>query len=455
MKHRFIKDSGASRLVVLFAGWGMDSKPFADLSTPAGYDLAVVWNYRNLDLDADLTRYSEICVVAWSYGVSMASIWLGRNRRLPVTRRVAVCGTLYPVDAERGIPEAVFRATLDNLTEASLQKFYQRMVGGRKAYEEFRSRMPERDIEGLKEELRSIEQHAAQNPEGESAAWDSVYVAEKDYIIPTSNQLKAWEGHPGLRVVEGSHYIDFKEIVSRPVCKEDVSRRFAASVATYDANATVQQRIAARLAEVWQSFGWAGGDGDVIEIGAGTGVFTREYIKSVTPKFLLLMDIAAIPDSLPGEKRVCDAETEMMRLESDSADAIVTASTVQWFNSPGRFLEECARVLRPGGVVVMSTFGPENYREISRYAGSAANYISGEMLRKIVPEGMTVEYMADEMESISFGGAKELAMHMKSTGVTGSGLADGARVAGIRGIIRENISEITYNPVYAVLKVSK
>lgn len=455
MKHKFIKDSGSRRLVVLFAGWGMDSNPFAGLSVPEGYDLAVVWDYRNLDLDADLERYSEICVVAWSYGVSMASIWLGKHRGLPVTRRVAVCGTLYPVDDERGIPEAVFRATLDSLSEASLQKFYHRMVGGRKAYEAFRPMMPQRDIDGLKEELMSIERFAAENPVGDSAAWDSVYVAERDYIIPTANQMRGWEGHPGLTVVEGSHYPDFSWILSRPVCKEDVSRRFAASVATYDANATVQQQIAARLAEIWQSYGWTGGDGDVIEVGAGTGIFTREYLKKVSPASLLLLDIAAVPDSLPGEKRVCDAETEMMRLESESADAIVTASTMQWFNSPGKFLEECSRVLRPGGIVVMSTFGPDNYMEISGFAGGCLNYTSGEMLRRIMPAGLEIEYMADEKIVMEFDSPRELAMHMRSTGVTGSGLADGARLAGIRGLIRENIREITYNPVYAVLKVSK
>lgn len=453
MKHRILKDVGAGRLILLFAGWGMDNKPFEALSAPGGYDLAVVWDYRNLTLDMELASYREIYVIAWSYGVSMADIWLNQNRGLPVTRRVAVCGTLYPVDDERGIPANVFKATLDNFSETSIRKFYQRMVGGRKAFESFRSIIPERDIDGLREELECIVCYATAHPDKEITSWESVYVADKDYVIPTVNQLNGWHGHPCVSVVEGSHYPDFSALMKLPVCKEDVSRRFAASVTTYDDNATVQHYIASVLADIWRQYDWAGGNGDVIEIGAGTGIFTREYLRSVTPSALMLMDIAGLPDSLPGDKRICDAETEMMKLESNSADAVVTASTVQWFNSPARFLEECSRVVRPGGVVVMSTFGSENYREIGRFSGKSVNYISGEMLRKIMPSGLEIEFLKDEIITLDFESPRELTHHMRTTGVTGTGLADGARLAALRGMIREDIRRITYNPVYALLRV--
>lgn len=34
-------------LILLFAGWGMSPAPFAGL-TRSGYDIAVVWDYRDL-----------------------------------------------------------------------------------------------------------------------------------------------------------------------------------------------------------------------------------------------------------------------------------------------------------------------------------------------------------------------------------------------------------------------
>ena len=451
MKHEFLIRNGSPRLIILFAGWGMDSRPFGCLQPAGGYDLAVVWDYRTLQLEADLSGYGEVCIVAWSYGVSMASIWLDNHRELPVTRRVAVCGTLYPVDESRGIPEAVFRATMENLNDTTLRKFYQRMVGGRKAFDEFKSVMPLRDVAELREELESIERYASEAGERNIHHWDTVIVSDTDYVIPTANQLKGWEGHRGVRVVAGSHYPDFGQILQLPVCKEDVSRSFAASMATYEENASVQHKIARRLSEIWGETGFVGGNGDVVEFGAGTGLFTREYIRFVRPHSLRLMDIARMPDSLPGEKIVGDAEIAIRMIADESVDAIVTASTVQWFNSIGRFLKECGRVLRPGGMVVMSTFGPDNYKELSHIIRPGVNYTSADELKALVPDG--IEILALESESIVLGfeSARELVEHMRLTGVTGSGMTGSARTAGALGVMRENIRSLTYNPVYMLL----
>ena len=38
---------GTSRLILLFAGWGMSPRPLDDVSMP-GYDVAVVWDYRDM-----------------------------------------------------------------------------------------------------------------------------------------------------------------------------------------------------------------------------------------------------------------------------------------------------------------------------------------------------------------------------------------------------------------------
>ncbi|MDE6431098.1 MAG: hypothetical protein K2K65_08015, partial [Duncaniella sp.] len=44
-----------NRIILLFAGWGMDEKPFADLSA-GGYRLAVVWDYRDTAFPTELAK---------------------------------------------------------------------------------------------------------------------------------------------------------------------------------------------------------------------------------------------------------------------------------------------------------------------------------------------------------------------------------------------------------------
>jgi len=116
MKHAFIQHNGEKRLIVIFAGWGMDQRPFLGLERP-GYDIMAVWDYRTLDFDPSWTEgYEEVCVLAWSMGVQAAQLCHNAIAG-KVTARIAVGGTQRPVDDECGIPHEIFSRTLDGLDE--------------------------------------------------------------------------------------------------------------------------------------------------------------------------------------------------------------------------------------------------------------------------------------------------------------------------------------------------
>ena len=126
------------RLVLLFAGWGMSERPFQDLTMP-GYDVAVVWDYRDMSAPwtGEITGYREIALVAWSFGVHAAARFMASRPDLPVTARIAVNGTRFTSDDTRGIPQSIFQGTLSSLNERNLTKFHMRMCGGGAAYRAF------------------------------------------------------------------------------------------------------------------------------------------------------------------------------------------------------------------------------------------------------------------------------------------------------------------------------
>ncbi|MDE5744352.1 MAG: DUF452 family protein, partial [Paramuribaculum sp.] len=155
MNHEIISHIGSSRLIIFFAGWGMDDTPFRNMKFP-GYDVAVVWNYSTPGFAADFWHdYSEICILAWSYGVYYAGRFIENHPELPITARIAINGTLYPVDNEKGIPVQIFNATLNALSEPSVKKFYRRMCGSSALYECFMNNLPERSVESLAAELNA------------------------------------------------------------------------------------------------------------------------------------------------------------------------------------------------------------------------------------------------------------------------------------------------------------
>ncbi len=78
MKIELTYTSDSHRLLLIFAGWGMDPQPFRHL-TANGYDIAVAFDHRSAecaDIINLLPRYSEICLLAWSFGVAAAAHFL-------------------------------------------------------------------------------------------------------------------------------------------------------------------------------------------------------------------------------------------------------------------------------------------------------------------------------------------------------------------------------------------
>ncbi|MDR1224570.1 MAG: DUF452 family protein [Tannerella sp.] len=189
-------------LLLFFAGWGMDECPFLEY-LPAGRDCMICYDYRSLSFDASLpASYRRIRVVAWSMGVWAASrVLSGRN--LPVSESIAVNGTPWPVDDEKGIATAIFRGTLAGLDETALQKFRRRMCGSKEAWEHFLKHAPQRTLEDLREELDRIGR-SSRTP-APAFEWDRIYIGLRDRIFLPASQQRAWEGK-NVTKVDCDHY---------------------------------------------------------------------------------------------------------------------------------------------------------------------------------------------------------------------------------------------------------
>lgn len=449
----YINHDHKPRLIIIFAGWSMDARPLRHLSHP-DCDVAVIYDYTDtgLNLPADIWDYSEISVMAWSFGVVPAALFITGHPALPITVKTAINGTHYPVDDTRGIPEAIFQGTSANLSEETLTKFYRRMCGSSTAYREWEINKPERrDINALADELQAIA--SLPHIDEREVLWDRVIISESDRIIPTANQLRAWSGHHGIQLVTGSHLPDFQWIINSTITdKPLVADRFRRAAGSYDENASVQRHAAARLASLWSATSGSTDIESLLEIGAGTGLFTREYLRYVNPKRLTLWDLAEISAELPGTHRICDAETAIMDIPSGCMDAIVSASTIQWFNSPATFMRHCRRVLKPGGTLALSTFGPENFKELGPTTSSALQYLSCESWLDILPQGFEPLNISEESITLTFGSPEELLRHISLTGVNATG--NRHPLTAVRSILKSGLRTLTYRPVYIIARKS-
>lgn len=444
MQHRLISSTGSNRLILIFAGWGMDATPFAGLCRP-GYDIMVVWDYRSLYIDWGVVEsYDEICLVAWSMGVFAASQTL-QAVDYRITKRIAVNGTVHPVDDRYGIPESIYRGTHDGLSERSLTKFYRRMCVSREQFAEFEAVRPSRGVDELKDELRAIGERTILN-NTVHLRWDKAVIGRNDAIMPPLSQQAAWEA-AGVRAVmtDDAHMVDFQALLdSEFIDKATMTQRFERGRDTYEANAPVQTEVVDRMAAMLgRHYGrmLAECAGTVIEIGSGSGALSRKLASAAPRAKLALWDISgSMPDGLGacgGRVRFvrCDAELEIGRLSPGTVSCIASASTVQWFNSPLRFMEMCARALVPGGILLLSTFTRGNLAEITALTGHSLPMLEPEEWLAGGSQWFDVIEYASYTRDIDFGSPMEVLRHLKLTGVNslGAGTVPGA---GARDIMR-------------------
>lgn len=459
MKHKIVSSADSSRLILIFAGWGMDSRPFEKLHRP-GYDVAVVWDYRSFTDDWSWTdSYSEICVIAWSFGV-YASAMLSDKLRPKVTLNIAVNGTLYPCDDSRGIPRAIFDGTLKGLCEQSLIKFYRRMCGSADSYRSFESVMPKRDIEGLKDELAMFSIDKIQ-PCKEALRFDLAIIGNRDAIIPPDNQARAWSGTENA-IVDQPHAVDFQEIIDKYIVdKERVFERFTMGFKSYDQASDVQLEVVDRLEALLRSHGiWdqmSRKDVKVLEVGSGTGQLSLRLDRAVTDGYFEMWDLVGTSCLADRTFRRVDAETEIATLGDNTVDLIVSASTVQWFNSPLRFLDECVRVCRPGGFVAITTFVSGNLAEVSSVTGRSLPLLSSESWKRSVPAGAELIDCLEWDSVLTFDNAIDVFRHLKDTGVNALGRTAGGEsslIASLRGLKQNEAGrfDVTYKPIIMIFK---
>lgn len=452
------------RLILIYAGWAMDWRPFKGLAAD-GYDVMVVWDYRELTFNwKPLLKYDEICLLAWSMGVFAASVTV--HEILPrITKRIAVNGTLHPIHDRMGIPETIFSGTVAGLSPTNMRKFYRRMCLTAGQFEWFKEHKPQRDFEEMRQELTDIETHSLFHV-AQVEDWDLAVVGRHDTIFPASNQINAWRGQgTPVQLMEAAHLPDFGLLLKRLfINKELVSRRFTASQSTYGNEAVVQRDIAARLWEALQgSLHGRELTGNVVEVGVGDGQLTRLYAPMRGQGTLQLWDIADVDTETIGrvapDARVerCDAEVRIRRMASESAMYILSASTLQWFNSPQSFLRECGRVLAPGGMLAVSTFVHGNVEELNQVLGTGLQLPTPQAWLGMLPPELEVTWQMADVRRLTFDSPREVLRHLSQTGVNAVSYGRNPTVLA-RKMLQEYPRDaegrctLTYRPFYFVAR---
>ena len=159
--------------------------------------------------------------------------------------------------------------------------------------------------------------------------------------------------------------------------KTHVRRAFERAAASYAQSSIVQREISHRLLERLDLIRLQ--PATLLELGSATGDTTSGLFKKYPKAHLIALDaspamLARTRTRKPWRRKlslVC-ADAEQLPLADASCDMIISNLTLHWCNDLQQVFAECWRVLKPQGLLLFSSYGPDTLLEL-RQSWAAAD----------------------------------------------------------------------------------
>ena len=210
MQFHWLNKQNKENLIIFFAGWSFDETPFKFLDC-GDFDVIIMYDYNKLDLPKiDFSNYKNINLIAWSMGVFVA--YLLKEKLPKFTKKIAINGTIKPVDDEFGIPQKPFLLTLRHAKTGLEGKFYQNIFNSNEEFEKYIKTPVKRTIENRETELRALYEKIKTTEINYTHFYDKALISAHDKIIPTKNQVNFWQENSEIEMLESGHfpYYNFK-----------------------------------------------------------------------------------------------------------------------------------------------------------------------------------------------------------------------------------------------------
>lgn len=184
----------------------------------------------------------------------------------------------------------------------------------------------------------------------------------------------------------------------------------------------VQRDICAELGGLAAGLCDPGSVSRAMEIGVGTGFLTSHLARLFPDAEWYLNDISEssrefLNNNAPLNSTFLCGDAEDMEFPGN-LDLIASASTVQWFDDMPGFVSRAAEATNPGGWLVLSTFGPDNFREIRETTGEGLDYYTlAELCGIFEAAGYEVSSCTEYTRALSFASPLDVLRHIKATGV--------------------------------------
>jgi malonyl-CoA O-methyltransferase len=221
-----------------------------------------------------------------------------------------------------------------------------------------------------------------------------------------------------------------------------VRRSFGNSARAYDAAAVLQKRVRDELLERLEVVRLE--PAVVLDLGAGTGHASLALKRRYRSSQVIALDLAEgmlreasrRQTLLRRFRRVC-GQASALPLRDGSVDLVFSNLMLQWCQDPDAVFGECRRVLKPGGLLTFTTFGPDTLVELRRAwaAADSRTHVNRfidmhDLGDALVRSGLAEPVMDVERFTLTYAEVRDLMRDLKDIGAHN---ANAGRPRGLTG----------------------
>lgn len=144
---------------------------------------------------------------------------------------------------------------------------------------------------------------------------------------------------------------------------------FERAAQTYDEAAVLQREIGQRLIERLDYVRLA--PTRILDLGCGTGAISQQLFSRYPHAEVIGVDLALAMVTTANTRLLAQpqfhgvsADVQQLPLKDDCAELLISNLMLQWCNDLVTVFQECARVIRPDGLLTFTTFGPDTLYEL-------------------------------------------------------------------------------------------
>ena len=214
MQTELVKNN-SKRLIVFLTGWGCDADQFKFMKSSLS-DILICYDYSDLDLDFDFSKYDEFYLISFSAGVCVSG--LIKDKLPKFNKKISINGNPLAYNQYFGLRKEIIDV-FNGVTQSNALDFRRQfLVYDDEEFKKFNANQSHRSFDSCMTELSSLVSY--DNESIEPMKFDVTVLSENDKIFFYNRQLEYWSDKSKcITLNESAHFPffrlnDYEEIIN-------------------------------------------------------------------------------------------------------------------------------------------------------------------------------------------------------------------------------------------------